>query len=256
MDIKIFNFSDSLKGALKHVFPVCPLQGITGTRLLSLLHYLTSTSPPSKGKPVQTSLSTSKHRPQMGCFLRIWGTLTSSNWSWNVGIRFLLLFLAPELGLCWVGFKRCVPFSKMCKLSKSWKNSQIKLLDIFSNCLLWEECLKYIWIVYWGENTKKNRTGNINYKNDTDLKTVFKIACQNYFLKIYVFSSVSFSILLHGCFGNRGKKEKKETILISSASSQRAENLHMIFKSHKKSHKNKSLSALSVNKIADLRKRV
>lgn len=209
MEHKIFNASNSFKEALKHVFPVCPLQGITGMQLLSLLHLLTSTSPPSKGKPVQTSLSTSKHRPQMGCFLRIWETLTSSNWSWNVSICFLLLSSAAEVGLCWiVGFKKCVPFSKTCKLSKSWKNSQIKLLDMFSSCLLWEECLKCIWIVYWGENTKKNRTGNINYKNDTDLKRVFKIACQNYFLKIYVFTSVCFSILFHGCFGNG--KERKE----------------------------------------------
>lgn len=169
----------------------------------------------------------------MGCFLRIWGTLTSSNWSWNVSTGFPLVFMAAEV-LCWiVGFEKCVPFSKMFRLSKSWKNSQIRLLDMFSSWLLWKECLKYIRIVYWGENTKKNKTGNINYKNDTDLKRVFKIACQNYFLKIYVFSSVCFSILFHGCFGNRGKKEKRGSILISTARSQRAENLHMIFKSHK-----------------------
>lgn len=84
---------------------------------------------------------------------------------------------------------------------------------------------------------KTNKTGNINYKNDTDLKRAFKIACQNYFFKIYVFLSVCISILFHGCFGNRGKKEKRGTILISIARSQRAENLHMIFKSHKISHK-------------------
>lgn len=51
------------------------------------------------------------------------------------------------------------------------------------------------------------------------------------------------------------KKEKRETILIGPVRRQRAENLHMIFKSSKKSHKNKTLSALSANKITDLKKK-
>lgn len=261
MDLKIFNFSNSFKRALEHVFPVSPLQGITGMRLLSSLHHLTSTSPLSKGKPVQTSLSTSKHQPQMGCFLRIWGTLTSSNWSWNVSIGFLLLFSAVEV-LWWiVGFKKSVPFSKICvPFSVSSLNPGKTHKSGCLTCFQVGFCERSAWSIFElfieGKNTKRNKTGNINYKNDTDLKRVFKIACQNYFLKIYVFSSVCFSILFHGCFGNRGKKEKRDTTLISTARSRRAENLHMIFKSHKKSHKNKSLSALSVNKITDLKKRV
>lgn len=99
----------------------------------------------------------------------------------------------------------------MCKLTKFWgKPPKSSCLTYFQVALCRSNAGRIFGLFIEGMNTKKNRTGNISYKNDTNLKKFFKIACQTYFLKAYVFSSVAFLFYLTLVLEIRKRKKKRE----------------------------------------------